>query len=83
MYRSPRPAPRREDHGRSSRATMSNVRRNGPVMPRGVPSVSTGRDHSRGPGIMEVISKSPFRRSPVTVTHLPVTRCRVCRRTVV
>jgi hypothetical protein len=28
------------------------------------------------------MSKSPSRRFPVTVTHLPVTRCQLCRRTV-
>jgi hypothetical protein len=33
-------------------------------------------------GIMEVMSRSPSRRFPVTVTHLPVTRCQICRRTV-
>ena len=31
---------------------------------------------------MEVMSKSSSRRFPVTVTHLPVTRCQICRRTV-
>jgi hypothetical protein len=28
------------------------------------------------------MSKSPFRRFPVTVTQLPVTRCQICHRTV-
>ena len=28
------------------------------------------------------MSKSSSRRFPVTVTHLPVTRCRICERTV-
>jgi hypothetical protein len=28
------------------------------------------------------MSKSPSRRSPVTVTQLPVTRCQICHRTV-
>jgi hypothetical protein len=28
------------------------------------------------------MSKSSSRRFPVTVTHLPVTRCQICRRTV-
>ncbi len=28
------------------------------------------------------MSKSPSRRFPVTVTHLPVTRCQICQRTV-
>jgi len=31
---------------------------------------------------MEVMSKSNSRRFPVTVTHLPVTRCQICHRTV-
>jgi hypothetical protein len=31
---------------------------------------------------MEVMSKSPSRRFPVTVTQLPVTRCQICQRTV-
>jgi hypothetical protein len=31
---------------------------------------------------MEAMSKSGSRRVPVTVTHLPVTRCQICRRTV-
>jgi len=31
---------------------------------------------------MEAMSKSSSRRFPVTVTHLPVTRCQICRRTV-
>ena len=29
------------------------------------------------------MSKSSSRRFPVTVTHLPVTRCQICHRTVV
>jgi hypothetical protein len=28
------------------------------------------------------MSKTNSRRFPVTVTHLPVTRCQICRRTV-
>ena len=28
------------------------------------------------------MNKSPSRRFPVTVTHLPVTRCQICHRTV-
>jgi hypothetical protein len=28
------------------------------------------------------MSKSPSRRFPVTVTHLPVTRCQICQRTI-
>jgi hypothetical protein len=31
---------------------------------------------------MEAMSKSSSRRFPVTFTHLPVTRCQICRRTV-
>ncbi len=31
---------------------------------------------------MEAMSKSSSRRFPVTVTHIPVTRCQICRRTV-
>ena len=31
---------------------------------------------------MEAMRKSSSRRFPVTVTHLPVTRCQICRRTV-
>ncbi len=31
---------------------------------------------------MKVMSKSPSRRFPVTVTQLPVARCQICRRTV-
>jgi len=31
---------------------------------------------------IEVMSNSRSRRFPVTVTHLPVTRCKICRRTV-
>jgi hypothetical protein len=28
------------------------------------------------------MNKSPSRRFPVTVTHLPVTRCQICQRTI-
>ena len=31
---------------------------------------------------MKAMSNSSSGRSPVTVTHLPVTRCQICRRTV-
>src|SRR5258707_729059 len=31
---------------------------------------------------MEVMTNSSSRRFPVTVTHLPVTRCQICHRTV-
>ena len=40
------------------------------------------QSHSYGGGIIEVMSNSRSRRFPVTVTHLPVTRCKICRRTV-
>jgi len=32
---------------------------------------------------MEVMNNSSTRRFPVTVTHLPVTRCQICDRAVV
>jgi hypothetical protein len=32
--------------------------------------------------MIEMMSKSSSRRFPVTVTHLPVTRCQICHRTV-
>lgn len=41
-----------------------------------------GPDHSRRAGIIESMSTSSSRRFPVTVTHLPVTRCQICDRTV-
>jgi len=41
-----------------------------------------GADHSGSPDIMEVMSKPPSRRFPVTVAQLPVTRCQICQRTV-
>jgi hypothetical protein len=31
---------------------------------------------------MEMMSNSRYRRFPVTVTHLPVTSCQICHRTV-
>jgi hypothetical protein len=42
----------------------------------------SGQSHSNRSGIIEVMSNSTSRRFPVTVTHLPVTRCKICRRTV-
>ena len=42
----------------------------------------TRQDHSRGAGIVEVMSNSSSRHFPVTVTQLPVTRCQICHRTV-
>jgi hypothetical protein len=38
--------------------------------------------HSGVLALWKVMSTSSSRRFPVTVTHLPVTRCEVCRRTV-
>jgi hypothetical protein len=32
--------------------------------------------------MIEMMSKSSSRRFPVTVTHLPVTRCQICHHTV-
>jgi hypothetical protein len=46
-----------------------------------VPSGHTARSLRRA-GIMEVMTNSRSRRFPVTVTHLPVTRCQICHRTV-
>lgn len=43
---------------------------------------STGQDRFGRYGITGVNEQSPLRRIPVTVTHLPVTRCQICRRTV-
>jgi hypothetical protein len=44
--------------------------------------VAQAQGHPGEAGIMEVMSKSNSRRFPVTVTHLPVTRCQICDRTV-
>ena len=41
-----------------------------------------GPGHPRRPGIIEVMNKSRSPRFPVAVTHLPVTRCQICDRTV-
>jgi len=35
-----------------------------------------------GAGVAPYVSKSSSRRFPVTVTHLPVTRCQICQQTV-
>jgi hypothetical protein len=35
-----------------------------------------------GLALQEVMSKSSSRRFPVTVTHLPVTRCQICHHTI-
>ena len=35
-----------------------------------------------GAGVVPKVSKSSSRRFPVTVTHLPVTRCQICHQTV-
>jgi hypothetical protein len=51
--------------------------------PRSLPACAwRTQGQSRRAGIMEAMSKSSSRRFPVTVTHLPVTRCQICRRTV-
>ncbi len=42
---------------------------------------STARSLRRA-GIIELMSNSSSRRFPVIVTHLPVTRCQICHRTV-
>jgi hypothetical protein len=43
---------------------------------------STGEVTPDGVASWKEMSKSPSRRFPVTVTHLPVTRCQLCDRTV-
>jgi hypothetical protein len=49
---------------------------------RAVPrSYRTGKGFRR-PGVAPEVSKSSSRRFPVTVTHLPLTRCQICRQTV-
>ena len=50
-------------------------------MPSGV-RVAQGKVIAGGAGITEVMSNSRSRRFPVTVTHLLVTRCQICHRTV-
>ena len=52
-------------------------------MPRGVRvAQARGKVTATGQASWDVMSKSPSRRFPVTVTHLPVTRCQICHRTV-
>ena len=51
-----------------------------PHLPRG--GCGAGPGQSGGAGIIEVMSNPSFRRFPVTVTHLPVTRCQICQCTV-
>ena len=46
------------------------------------PACGAWSGHAGGAGIIEVMSNSSPRRFPVTVTHLPVTRCQICHRTV-
>jgi hypothetical protein len=43
---------------------------------------STGEVTLNGVALWKQMSKSSSRRFPVTITHLPVTRCQLCRRTV-
>ena len=50
-------------------------------MPCGV-RVAQGKVTAAGLASSEVMSNSRSRRFPVTVTHLPVTRCQICHRTV-
>ena len=50
-------------------------------MPCGV-RVAHGKVSAAGLASSEVMSNSRSRRFPVTVTHLPVTRCQICHRTV-
>ena len=44
--------------------------------------VAHGKITPAGAGIIELMSNSSSRRFRVTVTHLPVTRCQICHRTV-
>ena len=68
-------------------ATLSNLGRGALASP--VPQVA-GSPHRppgvarsfRRAGIIEVMNTSSSRSFPVTVTHLPVTRCQICQRTV-
>jgi hypothetical protein len=46
------------------------------------PNCHLWQSHCDGSGIIEVMSNSRSRRFPVTVTQLPVTRCKICHRTV-
>jgi hypothetical protein len=55
-----------------------------------MPSASSQGERAPGQGrrtthrrrLSPPMSKSSSRRFPVTVTHLPVTHCQICRRTV-
>lgn len=49
---------------------------------RGLHETSTGEVTPDGVASWTEMSKSPSRRFPVTATHLPVTRCQLCHRTV-
>ena len=60
-------------------ANSTALRLNARIMPRGVHRHRGG--HPDKPGIIEVVSNSSS-RFPVTVTHLPVTRCQICDRTI-
>ena len=44
--------------------------------------VARGKVIAVGLASSDVMSNSSSRRFPVTVTHLPVTRCQLCHRTV-
>ena len=50
-------------------------------VPRGVRMASTRHGHPDGAS-WDVMSNSRSRRFPVAVTHLPVTRCQICHRTI-
>jgi hypothetical protein len=50
-------------------------------VPRGL-RVAQGKIIAAGLASSEVMSNPSSRRFPVTVTHLPVTRCQICHRTV-
>ena len=50
-------------------------------MPGGV-RAAQGKVPATGLASSEVMSKSCSRRFPVTVTHLPVTRCQICHTTI-
>jgi len=54
-----------------------------PLLPRGVRTAQAqGKITPAGLASWKQMSKSPSRRFPVTVTHLPVTRCQICHRAV-
>jgi len=48
----------------------------------GAASTGHGVATAAGPALQEVTGKPGSRRFPVTVTHLPVTRCQLCHHTI-